>query len=404
MSKLTTPDLAPQVRSCDLTLALRVRVREAIEAVIEEELTAALGCEAGERSAGRAGDRHGHGGGRRKVLTEHGPAELKIPRARLRNADGSTSEWHSSILPRYQRRTQRVDDALLGSYLAGGNTRRLRIALAPLLGQDLLSRSAISRITGRLQSLFEEWRTRDLSAETLAVVYFDGIYLPVRLAKRVVKVPVLVALGVREDGQKVLVALQLVAGETTAGWTSLVADLARRGLAAPVLAVVDGNPGLLSTLRKEWPQVKVQRCIKHKWENIKAHAPKHAHGEMKRDYDKIVMADGLTAARQAYASFVKKWTSLCPSAVRSLEEAGTDLLTYYQFPRSQWKCLRTTNALERLNGEIRRRTKTQGSFRTETSALVLLWGLVAFGQIKLRKIDGWKDMTKTLKMTWKEAA
>lgn len=404
MSKLTTADPAPQVRSCDVTLALRVRVREAIEAVIEEELAAALGCAKGERSASRAGDRHGHGGGRRKVLTEYGPAELLIPRARLRNADGSTSEWHSSVLPRYQRRTQKVDAALLGTYLAGGNTRRLRTALAPLLGQDMLSRSAISRITGRLQSLFEEWRRRDLSQETLAVVYFDGIYLPVRLAKRVVKVPVLIALGVREDGQKVLVAMQLVSGETTVGWASLITDLARRGLAAPALVIVDGNPGLLGALRKEWPQVKIQRCIKHKWENLKAHAPKHAHREMKRDYDAVVMADGLSAARQAYASFVKKWTSLCPSAVRSLEEAGTDLLTYYQFPRSQWKCLRTTNALERLNGELRRRTKTQGSFRQESSALVLLWGLVAFGQIKLRKIDGWKDMTKTLKLAWQEAA
>jgi transposase-like protein len=402
VKKLTTPDLAHQVRSCDLTLVLRARVRQAIEAVIEEELASALGCERGERSADRAGFRHGDK--TRDVLTEYGPAELTIPRGRLFDAGGKTSEWHSSVLPRYQRRTRRVDEALLGSYLAGGNTRRLRTALAPLLGDNALSRSSISRITVRLRALFDEWRSRDLSQESLAVVYFDGIYLPVRLARRVVKVPVLVALGVREDGQKLLVALQLVSGETTVGWASLISDLARRGLSAPVVAVVDGNAGLLRAMRKEWPQVKIQRCIKHKWENLKTHTPKHAHREMKRDYDAIVMAENHKAASLAYASFVRKWTPLCEGAVRSLDEAGTDLLTYYEFPRSQWKCLRTTNPLERLNGEFRRRTKTQGSFREESSALVLLWGLVAFGQIVLRKIDGWKDMTRTLKMSWKEAA
>lgn len=401
MPQSTTPDPITQVSSLDLTLALRARVREAIETVLDEELAAVLGCGASERSPARAGYRHGTL--TRQVLTEHGATTLTIPRGRLFGA-GAGREWRSSLLPRYQRRTRAVDAAVLGAYLAGGNTRRIRRALAPLLGEAHLSRSAISRIVARLRTLFAAWQRRDLSREALAVLYFDGLYLPVRLARRVVRVPVLVALGVREDGQKLLIALQLVAGETTAAWAALIADLARRGLAAPVLNVVDGNPGLLRALRDAWPTTRIQRCIRHKWENLKAHAPKHAHGELKRDYDAIVMAADETTARRAYAAFVRKWTPLCAAAVRSLEEAGDDLLTYYRFPRSQWKCLRTTNPLERLNEEFRRRTKTQGSFRDETSALVLLWGLVAFGQIGLRKIDGWKDMTQALKIAWKEAA
>jgi putative transposase len=402
MAKSTTPDAVPQAPSTDLTFVLRARVREAIEAIIEEELTAAIGCRASERSGDRAGYRHG--AQVRELITEHGPTPLNIPRGRLFTEDGTTREWRSSLLPRYQRRTARVDAAILGGYLAGGNTRRLRTALAPLLGEANLSRSAISRIVGRLRTQFAEWQARDLSQESLVVVYLDGIYLPVRLARRVTKVPVLVALGVRDDGQKILLAMQLVAGETTAGWTELIADLARRGLAAPTLAVVDGNPGLLRAVRDAWPATKVQRCIRHKWTNLKARAPRHAHRELKRDYHAIVMAADLGAARRAYAAFVHKWTPLCAGVVRSLEEAGEELLTYYRFPHSQWKCLRTTNPLERLNGEFRRRTKTQGSFRTETSAVVLLWSLVAFRQITLRKIDGWKEMIRIEKITWNEAA
>lgn len=402
MTQSTTPDPVPQVTSSDLALALRARVREAIEAVLEEELAAALGCLPGERSGQRAGYRHGAQA--REILTQHGPTELTIPRGRLFVDDGTTREWRSGLLPRYQRRTREVDAAVLGAYLAGGNTRRLRTALKPLLGEKNLSRSAISRVVGRLRTLFADWQARDLSCESLAVVYFDGIYLPVRLARRVVRVPVLVALGVRENGQKVLMTLQLVSGETTAAWAELISDMARHGLTAPVLAVVDGNPGLQRALRDAWPETRLQRCIRHKWENLKAHAPKHAHGELKRDYHAIVMATDLAAAKRAYATFVRKWRPLCSEVVRSLEEAGDELLVYYSFPRSQWKCLRTTNPLERLNEEFRRRTKTQGSFHNETSALVLLWGLVAFGQIGLRKIDGWKDMTQAMKIAWKEAA
>ena len=402
MPQSTTPDPATQVPSLDLTPILRARVRQAIEAVLEEELAAALGCRAGERTPARAGYRHG--AGPREVLTEHGLIPLGIPRGRLFTEQGGTTEWRSSLLPRYQRRTRAVDTAVLGAYLAGGNTRRLRRALAPLLGTKNLSRSAISRIVTRLRSLFGEWQDRDLSGESLAVLYLDGIFLPVRLARRVVRVPVLVALGVREDGQKILVALQMVTGETTAGWAALIADLVRHSLSAPRLAVVDGNPGLLRALREAWPGTRRQRCTRHKWVNIKAHAPKHVHRELKRDYHAIIMAADLAAARRAYAAFVRKWKATCPGVVRSLEEAGQELLTYYQFPRSQWKCLRTTNPLERLNGEFRRRTKTQGSFRHEASALVLLWGLVAFGQIGLRKIDGWKDMSQVMKLTWNEAA
>ena len=132
----------------------------------------------------------------------------------------------------------------------------------------------------------------------------------------------------------------------------------------------------------------MQRCTWHKWQNLVEHCPVHARGELKRDYDAIVYADDAMKARKDYAAFVAKWTKLCPAVARSLEEAGDRLLTFYAFPKPLWRALRTTNTLENLNREFRRRTKTQASFSSEASAVTLLYALVAFGQIRLNRIGG----------------
>jgi len=170
-------------------------------------------------------------------------------------------------------------------------------------------------------------------------------------------------------------------------WSSVITSLQKRGLRAPELIITDGHAGLGKALAA-WSGVKIQRCTLHKWRNLVEHCPVHARRELKRDYDRIVYAKDGLKAREAYAAFLAKWSELCPAVARSLEEAGLDLLTFYQFPRAMWKSLRTTNALENLNREFRRRTKTQASFATEDAAITLLFGLIAFGQIRLRKIDG----------------
>jgi len=125
---------------------------------------------------------------------------------------------------------------------------------------------------------------------------------------------------------------------------------------------------------------------------------------LKRDYHRIIHADDGLTARAAYDTFVKKWTTLCPVVARSIEEAGLDLLTFYNFPKAMWKSLRTTNTLENLNREFRRRTKTQASFSTEAAAVTLLYGLVAFGQTVLRRIDGHERLAAFLAKEWSNAA
>lgn len=385
----------------DLETQLRQQVREAIETVLQVEFTEALGSARHERSERRAGYRHG--GLERTITTAEGPRTLRVPRGRVRDDNGATKEFRSRLLPRYARRTRDVDAAILSSYLAGANTRRIRTALKPLLGDRHLSKSAVSRIVTRLKALFATWQTRDLGGERYAVLMLDGFHLKVRLAKRVVAVPILAALGITETGQKRLVALQLAASEATTSWSGLLADLQRRGLPAPLLVVTDGHAGLKKAL-EAWCSVRVQRCATHKGRNLADACPVHARTEMKRDYHRIIHADDGLAARAAYEAFVKKWTSLCPAVARSLDEAGLDLLTFYEFPKTMWKSLRTTNTLENLNREFRRRTKTQASFGTEAAALTLLYGLVAFGQIVLRRIDGHERFPAFLATEWSQAA
>lgn len=376
--------------------SLRSKVRDVIEELLQSELDEVLGAVRHERTGDRAGYRNGSY--ERQLVTEMGPTTLTVPRARVEGEGSETREHQSEILPKYERRSRRVNEAIIGCYLAGANSRRIRKALQPLLGSSQLSKSAISRVVIKLKSKFDEWMARDLSAEGSLVLYLDGMYLPVRLARRVIRVPVQAVVGVRESGEKLLLSLRIAPSESTASWKGVVEDLRDRGLHAPQLLVVDGNKGLLRAIRDTWSSADIQRCTKHKLENLLAAAPKHCHEEIKREYRDIVYAEDLEAAQKAYDSFCAKWSKLCAAVVTSLQEAGHDLLTFYRYPKSQWKSLRTTNQIERLNGEFRRRTKTQGSFSNERAAMVLLWALVAFGQIQMRRITGWKDMPEVAAM------
>jgi len=373
-----------------LTEALRERIREALLILFDAELTQAVGAAKGERVVTRCGYRHG--GKARELTTGLGKVQLVLPRGRLFTPDGGEQEWESQLLPRYQRRAKAVDAAILGAYLTGANSRRIQRALSPLLRGAPLSKSAVSRIVGRLRSLFEEWRQRALADGDVRYLYLDAMALKVRLARKVVSAPVLVALAVDGQGRKEVLDLELCPSEAEAAWGGFIQALATRGVRAPALLIVDGSPGLAKAVAATWPGVAVQRCTVHKLRNLLRYAPKHALEEVKADYHAIVYGPDEAAARGAHRKFVAKWRKLAPKVAASLQEAGEELLTFYRFPASQWKALRTTNAIERLHGEFRRRVKTQGSLPDTQTAEVLLFGLLASGQIRMRRIDGWEEM------------
>jgi putative transposase len=376
-----------------LSAAMRGELRALVERLIREELYAALGAGPYERSAERRG--YQHSPRERTIATGLGPVTLTVPRGRLFGTAGEGSgEWQSTLLPRYARRTREVDAALAGLYLSGTNTRRVKQALKPLLKGGPMSKSAVSRVVTGLKDQFETWRSREMSGERLKVLYLDAAYLSVRLAKKIEKAPVAVAIGVREDGTKVLLGLWTYASEGRAAWAAVLEDLTARGLAVPAVVVIDGSKGLRAALAEHWPAVAIQRCTVHKLRNLEAHAPKRLHEDLRQGYREIVYAEHERAARRAWMRFTTKWKRLCPAVVESLEEAGAELLTFYRFPESQWKGLRTTNIVERVIEEFRRRVKTQAVLPSQDSALLLLYGLVASGQLRFRKLDGYQELEK----------
>jgi transposase-like protein len=254
----------------------------------------------------------------------------------------------------------------------------------------------VSRVIARLKDGLEAWRTRSLTDLDVIYVYLDGFALRVRSAGKVVSVPVLGVIGVFPDGCKHLLALELCGGESFAAWKGCLDDLVARGLRAPVLAIIDGNAGLRRAVGLVWPRAAVQRCCVHKLRNLARKAPKHALAEIRDDFHRIVYAANADTAGAAYSTFERTWAKRCPGVVTSLREGGDELLTFFRFPKAQWKTLRTTNTIERLHEEFRRRVKTQGSLPSEDAALVLLFSLVASGQIRLRRIDGWRKIAAVL--------
>jgi len=362
--------------------------------MVNEELDAALGTGRNERSEQRRGYRKGKR--RRSITMSNGKHTLDMPRGEyFEPGPQGKREWNSRVIPRYSRRTAAVDEALIRAYLGGTNTRRIEQALSPLLEGAALSKSTVSRIVARLSQAFEAWRTRDLSEEDIAILFLDGFLLKLRLVKRVEKIPVLCVIGVRSDGGRVLLALEVRTSESevpTGRESAVTEDLAARGVQAPILAVIDGNEGLHSAVQTTWPWIDIQRCTKHKLENLATHAPKRHSDEIKEDYHAIVYAASEVQARRAYARFENQWSPRCPGVVKSLREAGEELLTFMKYPGSLWKMLRTTNSIERVNEEFRRRVKTQGSLPNVEAGLKLLYGLFAGGLIQLRRVDGWRGL------------
>jgi putative transposase len=221
----------------------------------------------------------------------------------------------------------------------------------------------------------------------------DGTVIKTRLDKKAINISVLAAIGVRRDGQKVLLSLMNMGGESTAAWRQFIDDLDARGLKRPEFVIVDGAPGLEAALVALWGEdLPIQRCTVHKHRNLLAHAPKHMHDELTEYYRDMIYAKTPEEIATRRMAFLRKWQLKCKSVANSLEEAEDKLFTFTRLPQSQWKSARTTNAIERLNEEFRRRVKTQTVLPCAETVPMLLWALMASGQIIMRKVDGWETL------------
>ena len=387
-----------------IEVGLRDRVREFIQAMIEAELEAALSrpryarrpkeaSENADGASGITGHRHGHRS--RSLLGTFGRVEIAVPRARLATAEGKTTEWKSTALRAYQRRTKRADSLIAGAYLAGTNTRRVRRALSAVFG-GAVSKDTVSRVWRKVKGDWDAWNARSLAEEPIIRVILDGTVVRARLDRKATSIVLLVVLGVRDDGQKVLLAVKNMGGETSEAWRAVLDDLVRRGLHKPEFLIVDGGSGLEQALVALWGDVPTQRCTVHKHRNLLAHAPQRLHEEVSADYNDMIYAASAAEIEERRRAFIRKWRLKCTAVADSLEEAGDRLFTFTRLPLSQWKSARTTNAIERLHEEFKRRIKTQTVLPSAETAAMLFWALLAAGQITMRKVDGWQTLPHKL--------
>ena len=377
--------------------AVRDRARQFIEEQIRGELDAVLArprygrsqMASSEGGAGVAGHRHGH---RTRSLTgTFGPIEVAVPRARLDGPDGKTTEWKSKALRAYQRRTLAADALIASCYLAGTNTRRVRRALASLFA-GTVGKDTVSRVWRKVKSDWDAWNARSLAEEPIVRLILDGTVVRVRLDRKATSISLLVVLGVRADGQKVLLAIKSMGGESAEAWRAVFDDLIRRDVRRPEFLIVDGAPGLDKAIAAVWDGVPVQRCTVHKHRNLLAHAPERLHEEITADYNDMIYAATREEIETRRKAFIRKWRLKHRAVADSLEEAGERLFAFTRLPPSQWRSARTTNAIERLHEEFKRRIKTQTVLPSADTAAMLFWALLASGQINMRKVDGWQTL------------
>ena len=376
---------------------VRARSRQFIEELLRGELDAALARPRYGRNqtAGNEGRAdvtgHRHGSRTRSLTGTFGPIEIAVPRARLTTSGGGTAEWKSQALRAYQRRTLAADALIASTYLAGTNTRRVRRALAALFG-GTVGKDTVSRTWRKVKSDWDAWNTRSLAEEPIVRLILDGTVVRVRLDRKATSISLLVVLGVRADGQKVLLAIKSMGGESAEAWRTVLDDLIKRGLRRPEFLIVDGAPGLDKAIASVWDGVPVQRCTVHKLRNLIAHAPERLHDEITADYNDMIYAATPEEIAVRRKAFIRKWRLKHRAVTDSLDEAGDRLFTFARLPPSQWRSLRTTNAIERLHEEFKRRIKTQTVLPSADTAAMLFWALLASGQINMRKVDGWQTI------------
>jgi putative transposase len=374
---------------------LRDRAREFLRAMLEAELDRVLARSRYARRAdseemrGVTGHRHGHRS--RSLLGTFGRVKIEVPRARLNTPDGKTTEWKSGTLRAYQRRTLAADALIASCYLAGTNTRRVRRALGALFG-GAVGKDTVSRVWRKVKSDWDAWNARPLAEEPIVRLILDGTVVRVRLDRQATAISLLAVIGVRADGQKMLLAIKSMGSESTEAWRAVLDDLIKRGLRRPEFLIVDGAPGLENAIAAVWDGVPVQRCTVHKHRNLLAHAPERLHEEVTADYNDMIYAATREEVETRRKAFIRKWRLKHRAVADSLQEAGERLFTFTCLPPSQWRSVRTTNAIERLHEEFKRRIKTQTVLPSADTAAMLFWALLASGQINMRKVDGWQTL------------
>jgi putative transposase len=344
----------------DLGEMCRGAIRLVLEDFLEQEVERLIGAKRYERNSKRRGTRNGSY--LRGLLTSMGHIEVKVPRTR----EGSGAD----VLGRYQRRSDELDEMITQSYVDGVSQRDVGNLVEKLTGRKV-SKSAASRVAKRLEQTLEELRSAPLEQE-FPYLYLDATFLDARWARGVENVSALVAYGVGEDGHRHLLGVHIGAQESEATWKELLTQLLDRGLRGVKLVIRDEHQGLKKAARLMLPEAQQQRCTVHLQRNVLDHVPKRLQKRVAREVGEIFKADHHAAAKKLLKAFTNRWQKELPEAVECLVNGFADASTFFEFPKPHWKRIRTTNGLERLHGEIKRRIRSVGAFPDRDSALRLV--------------------------------
>jgi putative transposase len=355
---------------------VRMNVQEEVgkylSSLMGAELSHFLGRERYEHGSQDGNYRNG-GYERRFCLKGIGEVTVRVPRDRH-------GDFKTEVIPKSQRYETAIAEDFTLLYLTGISTRTLALLSKRLIGRKI-SAEEVSKANRELTEAVEKWRNRDLSQEAVKYLFIDGVNFAMRSGKKVERIPVLGVIGVREDGTKLVLGLQSGDKESASNWREFFKDLKRRGLdgSKVTLGIMDGLPALEKVFQEEFNNAKTQRCQVHVARNVLAKVPRSQKQMVADDLRSIFYATAKKKSLEFYEAFREKWDKEIPSAVKCLEQSIESCLTFFSFPEEEWISLRTTNIIERLNKEFRRRTKSMEIVAGENAC----YRLLAFISLKM---------------------
>lgn len=360
---------------------LRSAVEALIQAVLEAEMTQAIGAEKGERTPARLAYRSGYYD--RSLITRVGTLELRVPQDRQ-------GRFSTQLFERYQRSEKALVGALAAMYVQGVSTRKVKAITEELCGHEF-SASAISDINKRLDESLKAFAERRLE-EDYPYLILDGRYERVREAGIIASQAVLIAIGIDWDGRRQVLGVELANRESRSSWKDFLLRLKGRGLAGVELLVSDDHAGLKSAIREVLPEAAWQRCYVHFLRNALDYLPRKADDDCLKELRWMYDRRDLAEVRRDLAQWLAKWQAKYPKLVSWVEDNIEETLTYYRLPLAHHKHLKSTNMLERLNQEIKRRTHVVRIFPNAESCLRLVRALA------VEMHETWLEATRYLTM------
>jgi putative transposase len=345
---------------------LQYAVRIALISVMEEEVSTFIGARPYERNKQRRDQRNGHY--TRDLDTTVGQiVDLPVPRTR--------GGHQTPLFERYHRRRDELDSAIGEMFVKGVSTAKVGEVIETLTGSHP-SASTVSRVFHTLQSEYEQWKNRQL-AEHYAYAFADGTYFTVIYNDQGCKMPILAVVGIAATGEREVLAFRVGDRENQHAWEDLFDDLKTRGVKEVDLWISDGNQAMINAMTAKFAASQRQRCVMHKMENVLSYVPQKQREQVEPELKALFYQKNRQEADQAVIAFVEKYQKIYPTAIECLQRDLEACLTFYAFPKKHWKTIRTNNVIERLFGEVKRRShKMAAAFRNEGSCVLLFYAVI----------------------------